>query len=117
MLRKIEEECPLLVIKFIDNKQNPELQDELRINGAEKVPVVVTFSEDFYELNRFGDRHLSVYKRKLSTELGTACDAGLGTPKNELDEELGEWVNHFERLQAILRLSLLLRKNMVISST
>lgn len=101
--------CPQLNFRFIDNRSNPELQEELRINGAEKVPVVVSLSEDFFELNRFGDRHLSVYRGKLSRELGAACDPGIFTPQAELAEELGEWISHFERLQAILRLSPLLR--------
>ena len=110
MLRLIEQANPLLEFRYIDNRQNPELQNELRINGAEKVPVVVSFSEDFYELSRFGDRHLSVYRRKLETETGAACDPGFGSPEAELEAELEEWVNHFERLQAILRLAPMLRR-------
>ncbi len=110
MLALIEGLNPLLQFRYLDNKQNPELQDELRINGAEKVPVIVSFSEDFYELSRFGDRHLSVYHRKVETELGAACDPGLFAPKDELAAELEEWISHFERLQAIVRLAPMLRK-------
>jgi hypothetical protein len=110
MLALLEKTNPLLQVRFIDNRQHPGLQEELRINGAEKVPVVVSLSEDFFELNRFGDRHLSVYRRKLEHELGAACDPGLGAPADELAEELEEWIAHFERLQAILRLSPMLRK-------
>lgn len=110
ILRQIEQASPVFTMRYIDNRENPELQDELRINGAEKVPVVVTFSEDFYELSRFGDRHLSVYQRKAATEFGTACDVGFGTPKDELTAETEEWIFHFERLQLMLRLAPALRK-------
>ena len=110
MLRALELASPLLIFRFIDNKANASLQEELRVNGAEKVPVVVSFSEDFFEVGRFGDRHLSVYRRKLNAELGAACDPGIETREAELSVELGEWVTYFERLQALLRLSPLLRK-------
>jgi thiol-disulfide isomerase/thioredoxin len=111
MLAAIEQANPNLSLRFIDNKENPELQEELRINGAMKVPVVVVLSEDFYELERFGDRHLSVYRRKLENELGPACDAGILPPSQEdLSQELEEWVGFFERLQIMLRLAPALRK-------
>ena len=117
MLKAIEEASNgLISCRFIDNRANLELQDELRINGAEKVPVVVCFSEDFYEIERFGDRHLSVYRRKMETELGAACDPGIVTgqgselPGSELEVELGEWVSYFERLQLMLRLAPALRR-------
>ena len=111
MLRAIEKSCSLIRFRYLDNQENPELQDELKINGANKVPVVVVLSEDFFELTRFGDRHLSVYRRKFEQELGPACDAGILAPdKSELNEELGEWIDFFERLQLVLRLSPMLRK-------
>lgn len=110
MLRLIEKANPVFEMRYIDNREHPELQEELRINGAEKVPVIVSFSEDFYEIARFGDRHLSVYMRKLEKELGVACDPGFGAPGEELAYELKEWVDYFERLQALLRLSPMLRE-------
>ena len=110
MFDALQQKCPLLEFKYIDSKQNPELQEELRINGAEKVPVVVCFSEDFFEVGRFGDRHLSVYQRKLATELGAACDAGiLGPPKNEVEKEIDEWIDFIESKQIMLRLAPALR--------
>ncbi len=111
MLKAVEDCSSLLTFRYLDNRQNPALQDELRINGAEKVPVVVVLSEDFYELSRFGDRHLSVYRRKVESELGPACDAGLVPARtNELSIELTEWVDFFERLQHMLRLAPALRR-------
>lgn len=111
MLRMIEQTSPCISMRFFDNKQFPVLQDELRINGAERVPVVVVLSEDFFEVLRFGDRHLSVYRRKARNELGPACDSGLMPPSEEdLMTELSEWVDLFERAQLILRLAPMLRQ-------
>jgi glutaredoxin len=110
LLKLIEQAQPAVVCRYLDNRENPELQDELRINGAEKVPVVVVLSEDFFELGRFGDRHLSVYRRKAQSELGTACDPGLFAPEKELEIEAGEWVQFLERFELMLRLAPMLRK-------
>ena len=112
MLRRIEEASEgLMEFRFIDNKENPELMDELRINGAQKVPVIVALSEDWYEVARFGDRHLSVYRQKAESELGAACDAGILPPStSELGVEVGEWIDFFERGQLMLRLAPALRK-------
>lgn len=111
MLRAIELACPAIKVRFIDNRAYPELQQELRINGAEKVPVIVSLSEDFFELSRFGDRHLSVYRRKAKRDLGPACETGIvPPPEEEVSTELHEWVDYFERIELMLRLSPLLRE-------
>lgn len=111
MLAAVERGCLLIEMRYLDSRSHPELHEELRINGALKVPVVVALSEDFYELSRFGDRHLSVYRRKAATECGPACETGLVPPsEGALAAELAEWCDHFERLQLMLRLAPMLRK-------
>ena len=98
-----------LDLRFIE-RTSDRLADEMRINGALKVPVVVMLSEDFYEVARIGDRMLSTYRRKAQRELGPACEVGLVPPvEEELSVEIEEWLNEFERAQWILRLSPLLR--------
>ncbi|HEY3378737.1 MAG TPA: thioredoxin family protein [Armatimonadota bacterium] len=111
MLAAIERACPLIAMRYLDSRTHPALHETLRINGALKVPVVVALSEDFYELARFGDRHLSVYRRKVATECGPACATGIVPPSEEaLATELAEWCDFFERLQLMLRLAPLLRQ-------
>lgn len=111
MLDRIGSVSSVLNIKFIDNQVMPELRDEVRIHGAARVPVVVFVSEDFFEVGRVGDRQLAAYRRKASTELGDACDAGIVPPTaSELAEEVGQWFEHFERLQLLLRVSPYLRR-------
>ena len=110
LIQHIAQTNDLTSLRFIDNKEHPELAEELRINGASKVPVTVFLSEDFFELARFGDRHLAIYRNKLSTELGPACATGLTTPDpSVLQQDLQDWLDLVERCQAILRLAPLLR--------
>ena len=110
IIKIIEDACPTMVVRYLDNRENPELQDELRVHGGARVPVVVVLSEDFYEVSRFGDRTISAYKRKVASETGPACDAGIIPPTDEeLTVEVHEWVEHFERNHALLRTSGLLR--------
>lgn len=110
ILHCIAQASKMIDLRFIDNRENPELQDELRIIGAARVPVALFLSEDFYELERFGDRTLGTYIRKAQNELGPACDAGLlGPGASELQSEVSEWFSHFHRVQLMLRLAPALR--------
>jgi thiol-disulfide isomerase/thioredoxin len=111
MLQQIAAQCPLIDLRFIDNQENPELRDELRIAGGARVPVALFLSEDFFEVQRFGDRPLSAYRRKAQQELGAACDAGIAIGNDPtLQEELDEWFEIFQRAQLLLRLSPFLRQ-------
>ncbi len=110
MFARISERNALIDCRFVESRENPELQDELRIIGAARVPVAVLLSEDFFELSRFGDRQLSAYRRKAANELGPACDAGIVPPsEQELQTELGEWLMNVERAELLLRLAPALR--------
>ncbi len=110
MFKEIEDASQCIEMRYLDSRTNPELHEKLRINGALKVPVVVVLSEDFYELARFGDRHLSVYRRKAATELGPSCETGFIPPsESALAAELSEWCDFFERLQLMLKISPMLR--------
>ena len=96
-------------IRFYERELSEELQDELRIVGALRVPILVFLSEDFWEIERYGERTLSVYKSKLARETGRGTDHGILSP-NARKDELADWVNVFERVLIILRLSPPLRR-------
>lgn len=100
-----------VVLRFIERDVSEQLQDELRILGALRVPVVVFLTEDFYEIGRFGDRLLTVYRSKVRNELGVACSTSIVPPPlDEVLAELKEWVNIFERMLLMARLSPPLRQ-------
>ncbi len=110
ILEAIAAGSPGLDLRFVERVEDA-LAEELRINGALKVPVVVLLSEDLYEVARIGDRMLSTYRKKAQRELGPACEVGLVPPAaEELAVEIDEWLDEFERAQWILRLSPLLRQ-------
>ncbi len=98
-------------VRLIDRDESEELQDELRILGALRVPVVVFLTEDFFEIVRFGVRLLTVYRGKAQRELGATCDTGLvAPPEDQLAAEQNEWVDIFERMLLMARLSPPLRE-------
>jgi hypothetical protein len=112
MLRRIAEACgPEVELRLIDREASAELKDELRLLGAMRVPVVVFLSEDWFEVGRFGDRLLTVYRAKAAREFGPTCDSGIvAPPRDQLAAEQEEWVGVFERMLLMLRLSPLLRE-------
>jgi hypothetical protein len=99
-----------IVLRFLDRDAKPELRNLLAINGGHRVPVVVFLSEDWFEVSRFGERTLSIYRRLAAEQLGPACPTGLVPPADEaLVVNTIEWLAEFERAQLILRLSPRLR--------
>lgn len=100
---------PLIDFRYLDRDAHADVQAALRVNGGDRVPVVVFFSEDGYEVSRYGDRTLSKYRSLMADLSGSACPTGLGTDPL-LADVTRDWLGEFERVQAILRLSGRLRK-------
>ena len=97
-------------LRFIDRDANTELRDLLAINGGHRVPVVVFLSEDWFEVSRYGERTVSIYRRLAAEQLGPACPTGLVPIVTEaLAADTAEWLAEFERAQLMLRLSPRLR--------
>ncbi len=103
--------APVIELRFLDRDDHADAQLELKINGGDRVPVLVFFSEDGHEVARYGERTLSKY-RQLVRELGGAgCSTGIAIPGDPLLAQITQdWLNEFERVQWILRVSPRLRK-------
>ena len=86
-----------------------ELQDELRVLGALRVPIVVFLTEDYWEVGRFGERLLSVYRSKAAREIGRGTDQGVLSPK-ALKREITDWLDVFERMLLMVQLAPPLRR-------
>jgi hypothetical protein len=100
-----------LDVRYLDRDAIPAVADALAINGGRRVPVVLTLSEDFFEVARLGDRTLSAYRCKAAEQLGPSCPTGLVPPDDDaLATVTQEWIDYFERAQLILRLSARLRE-------
>jgi hypothetical protein len=102
---------PAIDLRFLDRDARPDVRDALSINGGHRVPVALFLSEDGYEVARYGERTLSVYRKFAADQLGPACPTGLVPPSDDaLALAVAEWLAEFERAQLILRLSPRLRQ-------
>lgn len=102
---------PKLSIRFYDRDDNPDLGDLISTCGAHRVPSVLFLSEDNHVCGRYGDRTLSKYRDMAAKQLGQACPTGIGGEvQSMLDAVTQEWLNEFERIQLMLRLSGRLRQ-------
>jgi thiol-disulfide isomerase/thioredoxin len=116
------EQCPLLCriaeanpdkidLRFVERPRDAELIPELRINAGNRVPVVVFLSEDNQWCATAGDRTLNRYRAIALRRLGPSCPTGILPPeKEELEATLADWLNEFERVQLMLRLTPRLRQ-------
>jgi len=98
-------------VSYLDRDEHRDLQDQLTINAGARVPVAVFASEDFELVQIFGDKPLSRYRILANQQLGAHCPLpGAPVPQDELDSELQDWIDIFERVSLLLRLSGRLRE-------
>jgi thioredoxin-like negative regulator of GroEL len=116
------QQCPLIhriaeanpdrvLLRFLDRDEHKDLSTQLRINGGDRVPVVLFLAEDHELCSVFGDRPLSRYRAIAARQLGPSCPTGLVVPEQEeLAATLQDWLDEVERVQLMLRLSARLRQ-------
>ena len=112
MLARIAEANPESIdLKWLDRDEHADLQEQVRINAGNRVPVVVFCAEDYELVGWYGDRTLSRYRAIAAKQLGAACPLpGAPLEEDEGAATVSDWINEFERVQLILRLSTRLRK-------
>jgi thiol-disulfide isomerase/thioredoxin len=116
------QQCPLLqriaeanndkiALRFVDRDLHRDLSQQCRINAGDRVPVALFLAEDGELCSIYGERTLSRYRAIAMRQLGAACEIAIAPPaKDELAETLADWLNEFERIQLMLRLSARLRQ-------
>jgi len=103
--------APLIQVRYLDRDEHADVQNTLQINGGNRVPVVVFFSEDGHEVARYGERTLSKYRQMMRDSAGAACPTGILSAGDPLLVQVTQdWLNEFERVQWLLRLSPRLRQ-------
>lgn len=103
--------APVIQVRYLDRDEHADVQRELQINGGNRVPVLVFFSEDGFEVARFGERTLSKYRQMMRDAAGEMCPTGLVLPDDPLLAQVTQdWLNEFERVQWLLCLSPRLRQ-------
>ena len=90
---------------------NAELVEQLKICSGHRVPVMLFLNEDFDFLSLAGDRTLSRYRALAARKLGPSCPLpGAPVPPDEIAATLQDWINEFERVHLMVRLSAKLRE-------
>ncbi len=97
-------------VRWLDRDAHKDLQQQVRICGGDRVPVAIFMAEDFELVSWAGDKLLSRYRSMARSALGPSCPLpGAPVPQDELEAELQDWLDEFERVHLILRLSARLR--------
>jgi thiol-disulfide isomerase/thioredoxin len=116
------QQCPLLQriadanparsdLRLLDRDEHRDLTEKVRINGGDRVPVVLLLAEDHELCAVYGDRTLNRYRALAARQLGPSCPTGIvAAGAEELAATLQDWLNEFERVQLMLRLSARLRQ-------
>jgi thiol-disulfide isomerase/thioredoxin len=116
------QQCPLLArcaeanpshikLGFVDRDQHRDLAEQVRLNGGDRVPVVLFLSEDNEFCGLSGDRTLTRYRALGARQLGPSCPTGIfPSPPDELTATMQDWINEVERIHWMLRISPRLRQ-------
>lgn len=108
---RFAEAAPVIKVRYLDRDEHADAQQELLINGGQRVPVAVFFSEDGQEVARYGERTLARYRQMVEQLTGESCATGLVRSTDPVQlQVVQDWLNEFERVQWILRLSPRLRR-------
>ena len=112
LIHQIAEANPAKIdLRFVERPREGELVPELRINGGNRVPVVIFLSEDNEWCATAGDRTINRYRASAIRKLGPLCPTGIVPPdREELAATLNDWMNEVERVQLMLRLTPRLRQ-------
>jgi hypothetical protein len=103
--------APAIELRFLDRDARPDIAAHLTVCGGQRVPVAAFFSEDFTPVLFYGDRTLSAYRAAAAAQFGESCASGAAPPPADaLAATTAEWLDEFERVQLILRLSARLRQ-------
>ena len=111
ILEKIESASSNIEMRWLDKDEAIALSNRVTINAGNRVPTVIFMAEDFEPAHVMGDRTLSRYRAIAARQLGASCDIpGAPIRHEELQASVQDWVNEFERVQLLLRLSARLRQ-------
>jgi thiol-disulfide isomerase/thioredoxin len=101
----------MIHLRILDRDLHKDLSSQLKINGGVRVPVVLFLAEDFEVCSIYGERTLSRYRSLARKQLGDSCEIAIAPPDpDEQTATLQGWLDEFERIQLMLRISPRLRE-------
>jgi len=111
LVQHIADASPTIDLRYVDRDEHSDLAEQVKINAGMRVPVAIFMAEDFEPVSVFGDRTLTRYRALAAKQLGGACPLpGSPVPDDELTGTLQDWLDEFERVHLLLRLSGRLRQ-------
>ncbi len=111
LLQRIAEGSDRIHLVWLDRDQHKDLSNLIQINQGARVPTVVFLAEDDEFVGLYGDRTLTRYRAMADSQLGPSCPLpGAPVPTDQLLATLQDWLDEFERMQLLLRLSPRLRQ-------
>ncbi len=111
MLARIASASARIHLRWVDRDEHADLAQRIMINQGLRVPTVIFMAEDFEPISIFGDRTLTRYRAVAAKQLGAHCPLpGAPVPQDELNATMQEWLDEFERVHLLLRLSARLRE-------
>ncbi len=112
MLAAIEAANPgAISLHMLDRDEHADLAAQITICGGQRVPTVIFMNELFEFVGLLGDRTLGRYRAIAAKQLGGACPLpGAPIAADEIAATVQDWVDQFERVQLMLRLSPKLRE-------
>lgn len=110
ILERFAEHCDKLQIRYLDRDDATEFADSMLTCGGKRVPGVLFLSEDNFLCGRYGDKTLAKYRSLMENAAGGTCSVGFGEPADLQAAVVQEWLDQFERIQWMLRLSGRLRE-------
>ncbi len=112
LIQRIAEANPECIdLRWLDRDEHIDLQEKVQINQGHRVPVLIFCAEDYEPVSWYGDRTLNRYRALAAKQLGPSCPLpGAPIDGEELAATLQDWVDQFERVHLLLRLSGRLRQ-------
>ncbi len=98
-------------LRLADRDLHKPLAEAVKICGGMRVPTVIFMNEDLEFIGLAGDQVLARFRAKAAKQLGAACPLpGADIPPDELAATVQDWVDQFERMHLLVRLSAKLRQ-------
>lgn len=103
-------QAPGVDIRYLDRDQHAGFTANFKIASGGRVPVAIFLNEDFDFVSLMGDKTLARLRTLAAQSLGPACPLpGAPIPADERAAVTQDWLNEFERVALLLRLSAKLR--------
>lgn len=106
LFERIAQANPLIDLRWVDRDENMDLAEQITVNRGNRVPMLIFMAEDCEIVSIKGDRSLARYRAIAQRQLGASCPLpGAPIAADELAATLQDWLDEFERVHLLLRIS------------